>query len=91
MSEKSTVSLDRYLNALKTQLQAVSSMSYTVKDEGTAKLGDQDFSTITFAEATYGLEQKYYIAEKDGKFIGVIMTSVDGQNTFTELENAFNK
>lgn len=89
MSEKLTVSLDKYINSLKSQLEAYQGMSYKVESEGTAKIASVDYKTITLSESTYGLYQKYYIRELDGNAVGIIMTSTDGEATFSEIEKSF--
>lgn len=91
MAEKiaSTVTLEEYMETLRTQLTSLTGFNYTVIDEGTAKLGNAECSTLTFNESELGVVQRSYVYVEGEYFILVTMTSVEGESLFDELENHF--
>lgn len=90
MSEKATgLTVDGYIDALKTQLTSVTQMSYKVVDEGTAELAGKTWKTLTLSESVYGVTQRYYVCEKDDAFLGIILTSISGEDTLNQIEEFF--
>ena len=90
MSEKTPgATLDDYVKALKTQLTSMTQMSYKVTHEGEAKLSGTTWSTLTLTETTYGVAQIYYVCEKDGSFVGIILTSSNGEEKLDTIAKFF--
>lgn len=89
MSEKSTLSLDKYINTVKEQLKTVEQFAYEVQDEGTEKVGTKTFSTMTVRETSYGISQKYYIRQEGNVYLTILMTSISGDATFNKLVESF--
>lgn len=80
MFEKATldVSVDYYLNNVKTGLEAVTVYDYEVSDEITTEtVGGKEYKVLTATVPAYGLTQKYYVEKKDGYFIDILVTYYD--------------
>ena len=80
MFEKATldVSVDYYLNNLKTELEAVTVYDYEVSNEvKTETVGGREYKVLTATVPAYGLTQKYYVEKKDGYFIDILVTYYD--------------
>lgn len=80
MFEKATlnVSVDYYLNNVKTGLEAVTVYDYEVSDEITTEtVGGKEYKVLTATVPAYGLTQKYYVEKKDGYFINILVTYYD--------------
>lgn len=90
MSEKAAgLTVEGYVNALKSQLTAVTQMSYKVVDEGSADFAGKTWTTLTLSESVYGVTQRYYVCEKDDAFLGIILTSISGEDTLNQIEEFF--
>ena len=93
MSEKlvASVTTDYYLNALKTQLEAVDSIDYTI--EGTSKetIANREYDVLKTSASVSGvnLVQKYYVYKLDNYMLAIIATSTSGENGITNMMNCF--
>lgn len=86
MFEKATlnVSIDYYLNNVKTGLEAVTAFNYEIEDELTTEtVGGKEYRVLTATVPTYGLTQKYFVEKKDGYFIVILVTYYD---TYVDLD-----
>lgn len=85
------ITADEYINALKTQLQNVSTIQYTLGDVSDATLGDTEFKKFTVSAVTNGVEmtQAYYIRAIDQYIVGVIATAFSAEG-IASIEAMFN-
>jgi len=92
-SEKQITEIDSktYIDALKTQLLAVQSISYEVVGTSEEKIGDIETTTLTLNANTSGIEimQKYYIYKIDKYMVGIIATSLNGETGIDEIIECF--
>lgn len=78
------VNTDFYINKLKTGLEQVDSINYTIDDEiKTEKVGTEEYTVLTTTVPNYKMVQKYYIKQEGNYFIDILITYVDG---VTDLE-----
>lgn len=78
-------SIDEYIEATKTNLQAMSSMKYTIKGTDTETIGNRTYNTLTVEVKDAGITQRYYLYKQGQYFIGIIVTSVSGESTIDEI------
>lgn len=86
MFEKTTlkVNTDFYINQLKTNLEAVTTMEYEIGDTTTQKVGGEEYTVLTTKVPAYNMVQKYYIKQEGNYFIDILVTYLEGS---VELEN----
>lgn len=90
--EKTNVSVERYIDALKEQTEQVSSMSIvfpSTYDEVT--LGQKTFTKVVCQTQAYGVSMKqvYYLCKLDGYMSFIILTIPRGY-TIDKIEQMFN-
>lgn len=85
MFEKPTlkVNMDFYMNQLKTGLEQVDSINYTIGDVTTETVSGQEYTVLTATVPDYSMVQKYYVRQEGNYFIDVLVTYIDG---LTELD-----
>lgn len=93
MSEKPSmeVTTEFYLNQLKTQLSAVESMNYKIGETSKEKVAGREYDTLVATVSMSGIEfiQKYYVYKMDNYFIGIITTSVTGEDGIKDIMKSF--
>ena len=93
MSEKPLMDIttEYYLNQLKTQLEALESMSYKVKNTSKEKVAGREYDTLTVTAAISGIEvtQKYYVYKMDKYFVCLLVTSVNGETAINDMIKSF--
>ena len=92
MSEKPAqdVTVDYYINALKTQLTAVESLKYTINETTKATIGNNECDVLSVTAEVSGVSilQKYYVYKQDKYFVVVIAT-VTEEAGFKTIVDAF--
>lgn len=85
------LTLDEYIEALKTQLLAVDVFDYKINKVTNGKLGNKDVKILDVSSSMsgYTLSQRYYIYKLDEYFVGVIATSITGEKGINEIINCF--
>lgn len=85
------ITTENYINALKTQLTALQSMSYEIVETSKEKVGDIETDTLTVSVKVSGVEltQKYYIYKIDKYIVGIIATNLNGETGIDEIIECF--
>lgn len=85
MSEKSTMdyTTEFYINQLKSQLQSLSSIKYTIEGTSKEKVGNNECDALTVSATAAGQKrtQRYYVYKTDEYFVAIIATSITGGET----------
>lgn len=80
-------SMEEYIEATKANLQALSTMKYTIKGTDTKTIGNRTYNTLTVEVKDAGITQRYYLYKQGQYFVGIILTSVSGESTIDEIAN----
>lgn len=82
------VTMDYYMEQVKTQLEAVTEINYEIGEAATTVLDGREFSTLEVTAPDYGFTQKYYMYKMDEYFMGIIVTASQEEDiTDTIMEN----
>ena len=76
------ITVDYYLEQLKTQLAAIQDIKYEIGEVSTEKLSNVEYEVLDVAIPDYDLVQRYYIRKQDKYIIGIIFTG----HSVTELD-----
>ena len=86
-----TISMEKYIDALKKQLAEVDYMTVTFpKEPQTVKLGEVEFTRLETRTHAYGrtMTQVYYLRKESGYMIAIIATVTDSY-TLEQIEGMF--
>jgi len=93
MTEKpvANVTTEFYLNSLKTQLEAVESIDYEIKETSKETVANREYDVLRAYASISGvsLVQKYYVYKLDNYFLTIIATSVTGEDGMNNMMKAF--
>ncbi len=82
------VTLDYYMENLKTQLSAVDSIRYEMGETAKTTLGTVEYDTLVVTAPDYGMTQKYYVHKEGKYFVGIIITAKSADEVL-EIEKSF--
>lgn len=90
ISDKQTaeVTVEHYINELKTQLSKVESMTYEIGETSKETVAGKKCDTLTTTVPAYGITQKYYVYKMDKYFVGIIVTST-GSDSLDDMIKCF--
>lgn len=78
------VTTDFYIDKLKSGLEEVETLNYTIGDVTTENIGGDEYTVLNTTIPAYNMVQKYYV-KQDGKyFIDILITYIEGK---TELNS----
>lgn len=83
------VSIDYYMQQLKTQLASVEAITYNVGDISNEMVGNMEYTTLNVQVPDYGMFQKYYVRKHGKYFVGIILTSAT-EDSMNEMISFFN-
>lgn len=83
------VTVEYYINQLKTQLAAMTTIKYEIGETSTSKIGDKDVTVLSVSAPDYNLLQKYYVYKVDEYFVGIVATSSTGEDGINEIISCF--
>ena len=93
LSEKPAMDFttEYYLNQLKTQLSSVESLNYEIGEISKEKVAGREYDTLVVTTTMSGinLTQKYYVYKMDKYFVGIIVTSVTGEDGIKDMMKSF--
>lgn len=86
-----SLTLDEYIEALKTQLSTVETFDYKINKTTNGKLGNKDVKILDVSSSFSGhtLSQRYYIYKLDEYFVGIVATSTTGEKGLNEIIRCF--
>jgi hypothetical protein len=85
MSGSSNITTKQYFEAVKTQLKAQTSITYTIGETSTAKLGNETYDVLSLTASANGvtMAQNMYIRKVGSYMVCLTITSVDGTEMST--------
>ncbi len=83
------VNTDFYINQLKTGLQAVDTINYTIGDVTTETVAGNEFTVLTTTVPDYKMVQKYYVRQEGNYFIDVLVTYIEGTTELNDIMSNF--
>lgn len=83
------VTVEYYIDQLKTQLAAMTTIKYEIGETSTIKIGDKDVTVLSVTAPEYNLLQKYFVYKVDKYFVGIVATSTTGEDGINEIINCF--
>ena len=80
-----------FMNGVKTQLQALESIDYEVSEISKEELAGREYYVLTAKSEISGINliQKFYVYKIDKYFLEIVATTLRGEDTITEMMNAF--
>ena len=90
-SEKTILDVtpEYYLSQVKTQLEAMSNIKYVIGETSSEYIGGIEYTTLEATIEDSNISQKYYVRKNGNYFMGIIATSVTGENGINEIINCF--
>lgn len=93
MSEKPilNVTTEKYIESLKTGLEQVTTIKYTIGESSKETVAGKTYDTLTATATVNGvsLVQKYYVRKVDNYVLAIIATSVTGENGINSMMKSF--
>ena len=83
------VSTDFYIDKLKTGLEEVDSIDYTIGDVTTESIAGEEYTVLTTTVPAYNMVQKYYIKTEGNYFIDVLVTYIESLTEPSSIMNNF--
>lgn len=78
-----------YLQQVANQLSAIESVNYNIGQIGKENILNKEYFTLQEEIEEYGVLQKHYIYIKGDYVVGIIITSITGENVFDEVIREF--
>ena len=93
LSEKPIVDIttDYYISQLKTQLSAVTSISYEIGETSKENISGKEYDVLTVTGTMSGVKvaQKYYVCKIDNYIVCIIATSNRGETEINNIMKSF--
>ena len=83
------VTTDFYIDKLKSGLEEVEAINYTIGDVTTENIGSNEYTVLTATVPEYNMVQKYYIKAEGNYFIDVLVTYIEGKTELNDIMSNF--
>lgn len=83
------VTMDYYLSQVKSQLEAVTEIDYEIGETATETLAGKEYTTLQVTASEYNMIQKYYLRKMDRYFVGMIVTTTQGEDSISTIMSHF--
>ena len=84
------VSTSFYINKLKTGLEQVDSINYSIEDDVTTEvIGGEEYTVLKATVPDYNMVQKYYVKAEGNYFIDILVTYVEGLTEESTIMSSF--
>lgn len=85
------VTIESYMNELKTQLSALESITYEIGETSKEKISGKECQTLEMVATISGIEviQKYFTYQVDEYIVSIITTSVTGEDAIDQIMKSF--
>lgn len=83
------VTTDFYLNNVKSGLEKMDSLDYTIEDVTTAEIAGKEYKLLSTRIPSYNMVQKYYVRPEGNYFISIIITYIEGLTDFNNIISSF--
>lgn len=83
------ISEEAYLEQVSKQLSALENVNYNIGEIAKEKVTNKEYTTLQVEVPEYNVLQKYFIYKKDNYIVGIIVTSITGKTTISEIIENF--
>ena len=82
--------VEYYLTQVKNQLESLTDINYVIGENSSANIDGVEYTTLDVSVAGLPILQKYYVRKQGKYFVGIIATSMTGEEGITEIMECFN-